>query len=101
MEITVFYSEDQLNAAVDFIAKNNPFFIGKHKEIRLSILENIDTLATNQNIDTISTMGYLLTCDCEYEGIDNDDNICRIEIYVNPSLGSDNEEYIEKIVSTP
>lgn len=103
MEIIVSYSEDQLKAAVSFIAKHNPTFYGNHKEIRDSILENIERLATSSSIDSISTMGYLLTCDCEYEGIDNDDNTCRIEIHVDPSLGVDyeKEKYIEKVVSTP
>lgn len=99
MEIIISYSKDQLKSAVHFIAANNPSFYGNHKEIKESILENMKKLATNTNLDSIATMGYLLTCECEYEGIDNDENICHIDIWVNPSLNDLTDDlYIERIV---
>ena len=103
MDIIISYSEQQLKSAVKYIAANNPSFKGQGKVIKETILEQMERLATDSNLHSISTMGFLLTCDCEYEGIENDDNVCRIEIHVDPSLGKidyDKETYIEKMVSS-
>lgn len=102
MDIIVSYSKAELEAAVNFIAKNNKFFQNKYQTIRESLLEHIEYLASNPNITTVGTMGYLLVADYQPEGVDNDHNFCRIEIYVSPALGSAHleDDIVEKTITT-
>lgn len=87
MEMMIHYSKTQLDSAVNFIINHNKFMKNSEEFVRQQIIEKMEVLAMDQSISSISTMGFLLVCsDCQYESIENDDNECRIEIYVDPSL---------------
>ena len=60
MEVTVIYSKIQLDAAVDFIAKHNPSFLGQHDVIRNGIIQNMTQMALDPGEWITSTMGYVL-----------------------------------------
>ncbi len=103
MEINITYSKKQLECAVNFIAKHNSSFKNNHNEIRNSILNSMEHLAKDENLSSIGTMGYLLTCDFQRESMDCDQNICTIDINVDPSLGVeifDESDYECKIINT-
>ena len=87
MEMMIHYSKTQLDSAVNFIVTHNKFMKSSEEFVRQQIMEKMELLSKDQSISNISTMGFLLVCsDCQYESIENDDNECRIEIYVDPSL---------------
>ena len=87
MEMMIHYSRTQLDSAINFIVDHNKFMKDSEDFVRQQILEKMEILALDPSISTISTMGFLLVCsDCQYEGIDHDENECRIEIYVDPSV---------------
>lgn len=103
MNTIIYYSKSQLEATVNYIAKNNKFHRNNHSDIRTHILSNIDYLAMHPEITKISTMGFLLTCDFDQESVDFDYNVCRVDIYVNPTLGIDvfsldETDVVEKII---
>lgn len=89
MEIKVVFSQIQFDATVDFIAENNPTFLGRHQFIRESITTHINELALRYpDVYTIGTMGYQLWADMiQEEDMDDDENILRIEFLVDPALG--------------
>jgi hypothetical protein len=101
MEMMIHYSKTQLDSAIAYVSKHNKFMNGSEEFVRQQIVEKMEVLAMDQSISTISTMGFLLVCsDCQYESIENDDNECRIEIYVDPSLislSSKDEEVYDSI----
>jgi len=89
---SITYSELQLNEAIDYIAKNNPYFKGQHNNIRQTILASIKKLAEDPDGIYSGTMGFMLICDRELESIESDENKCHIEIYVEPDLHHNNDE---------
>lgn len=89
MDIVISYSKSQLESAVNYIAEKNVYFRNKHNQIRQEILDSMKTLAADPEMFSIGTMGFLLTCDFRHEGVDSDNNICEVDIHVNPSLGID------------
>jgi hypothetical protein len=89
MEINLIYSKIQLEDAVNFISKNNPNFLGEKEYIRNKIISSMESLAKEENVSYVASMGFLLISDFNYESMDNDENSCRIEIFVDPSLGYD------------
>lgn len=103
MKVKIVYSKMALDCAVDFVAKKNKMFLNKKDYIRDKILECMKTLAKDSELTTVGTLGFLLTADFEPEGLDNDENICRIDIYVSPDLGEIDpyEDYIEEIIDAP
>lgn len=86
MEIVLNYSQIQFDSAVSFISLNNPNFLEKDEEIRQTILDAMLSLTKNVNIQFYSTMGFTLIADREFESVDLDENICRVEILVDPSM---------------
>ena len=101
MEVKITYSKPQLEAAVKFIARNNPHFQGQKDYIRDQILEHMRRIALQPGEWLAGTMGYVLWGDREDEGLDSDENSIRFEISVDPSLGYDidSEDYQEEMVS--
>lgn len=91
----VSYSKVQLNDAINFIAKNNSFFKDKERKIKESILKYIKEIASSKKMNHISTMGFILVPDFVYESIDSEEDMCHIDIYVDPSLKRINETYSE------
>lgn len=102
MKIKVSYSKKNLTRAVDFISKHNSSFKGKKSYIRKRILEMIDEVACNPSSTYIGSMGCMLIPDREFEDFETDENLCRIEIYVDPSLMENNvyfdSDFVEKEV---
>lgn len=86
MEIVLNYSQIQFDSAVSFISLNNPNFLEKDEEIRQTILDAMTSLAQDVNVQFYSTMGFTLIADREFESVDSDENLCRIEILVDPSM---------------
>lgn len=86
VEIRILYSQAQLDSVVEYISQNNENFLGKNKEVLQAIEDSIAILAADYDSMSLGTMGFLITADREFEGIDSDENICRIEIYVDPTI---------------
>lgn len=105
MEIRISYSQTQLEKAVNFISRHNEVFKGKKTEIRETILEYMEKMAKDPNMTFIGTMGFTLIGDREFEDMDNDDNLIRIEISVDPALGDDDQfadgDYQEYTINAP
>jgi len=105
MEIRISYSQLQLNNAVEFISNNNQSFLGKDEEIRNTIHETMISLAQDAEVMHLGTMGFTLIADREFEGIDSDENVCRIEILVDPSLHLidelDENDFQDQILDLP
>jgi hypothetical protein len=97
MFITVIYSKEQLEAAVNFVAKNNRAFKGKKDYIRKSIHGSINEIVQKfPNLLSLSTMGYIVLASVEHsEGIDHDTNELLVEIMVDPGLYFDWESVEE------
>lgn len=102
MDVSVVYSKEQLEAAVQFIAKNNPAFRGRADYIRTHIKKAIFEIAEKfPHLLSLSTMGYTIIASVEEEeGIDHDQNVMLIEILVDPGLGTDWES-VEQIYHIP
>ncbi len=100
MEVKVSYSKVQFKLAVDFIAKNNKFFIGKYEEIEKSLLENIKLLSSKPDQFSIGTMGFTLIAERLFEDLENDENACWVEILIDPavSLNYTPNDYHEEII---
>lgn len=105
MEIKISYSKIQLQRAIDFIAEHNDTFYGQVDYIRSSILESIERMAKDPNCTYLGTMGFTLIADREMEDLDNEENIVRIEILVDPALGDDDiyldEDHFEEVIVAP
>lgn len=97
MFVTVSYSKEQLEAAVQFIAENNKAYKGKKDAIRKSINSSINELVAKfPDLNSISTMGYIIIGSAdEVEGIDHDKNKLMVEIAVDPGLALDWESVEE------
>lgn len=92
MEVIVSYSPKQVEDTVEFIAQNNSAFKNKRVHIRKSIQDSIREIAQRfPDLRSLSTMGYMVVADSHEEGIDQDVNHVRIEIYVDPALASSYE----------
>ena len=91
MFVTVRYSKEQLEAAVQFVAENNLAFKGKRDYIRRSIKSSINEMAAKfPNLLSLSTLGYIVIGSADQvEGIDHDTNVLTIEIMVDPGLSLD------------
>jgi hypothetical protein len=88
MEIVIRFNEVVFEAAVQFIAKNNPSFIGKFDYVRGAVYEHMKRMAFDFDSSWSGTMGYIITIvDRQMEGIDSDINAVDFEIYVDPGLG--------------
>lgn len=83
------YSEEQLEHAIEFISKYNVHFLGEKDIIKGNILDLIKTLSEKDDAVYYQTMGLIVVCEREFEGVDLDSDICYIEIYVDPSLWGD------------
>jgi hypothetical protein len=94
MFVTVVHSEEQLEAAINFISQNNQAFKGKKDYIRKSIKNSIHEMAEKfPDLLSLSTLGYIVIGSAdEVEGIDHDANVLRIEIMVDPGLALDWED---------
>lgn len=105
MEIRISYSRAQLDGAVEFISANNQSFLGKDEEILQTIKEFMVKLAKDTDTMFVGVMGFSLIADREFEGIDADENVCRIEICVDPSLHLMNEldenDFQDEIIDVP
>jgi len=87
MIIQISYSELQLEMAVKFICANNPYFFEKPDKVREDILREMRELATNRELDWSGSGGVLLVPDTIEESMEQDENVCYISIYVDPSVG--------------
>lgn len=90
MEVLLYYNESQLEAAVSFIAENNPSYYNQRDDIRKSIQNNLQQIVEKfPNLSSVSTMGYTILAEIDTEeGIDFDENALFVDILVDPSLGS-------------
>lgn len=97
MEVKVYYSKAQLDAAVNFIAEHNQAFLGRHDYIRAHILRHVSEIASKfPHMTGVSTMGYTVTThDFEEEGIDEEENSVLLEFLVDPAVGVD-EKYLDE-----
>jgi hypothetical protein len=104
MEIVLNYSQIQLDSAISFISLNNQNFLEKDEEIRQTILEGMAHLAQETSTQFYSTMGFTLIADREFESVDSDENVCRVEILVDPSIHlideMDNEDIQSQTLET-
>lgn len=100
MEVKVRYSKAQLEETCKFLAEHNEAFKGRPDAIRASILQDIGEIANKfPHMKGIGTMGYSIDVYVEEEeGIDHDENILDLEIWVNPAVGKD--EYADTDVVT-
>lgn len=105
MEIRISYSQMQLDSAVQFISDNNQAFLGKDEEILSAIKEGMISLAKDVNSQFYGTMGFNLIADRDFEGLDSDENVCRVEICVDPSIHLINEldedDFQDQIINIP
>ena len=105
MDIRISYSKTQFEKAVQFIANNNQHFKGQKNLIRESILEYMEKMAADPNRTFMGTMGFILIADRELEDMDNDENVIRIDINVDPGLGNDNifseDDIIDNVINVP
>ena len=97
MFVTVRYSKEQLEAAVQFVSENNLAFKGRKDYIRKSVKSSINEMAAKfPNLLSVSTLGYIVIGSVdEVEGIDHDANVLTIEIMVDPGLSLDWESVEE------
>lgn len=100
MDVKVVYSQLQLEYAVGFLSVNNSSFLGQENEIRQTILNEINHLVGDPNIPFVSVMGFTLISDWTFAGIDFDENICHIEILVDPSINDDDAGDEEDLIET-
>jgi len=105
MDIRISYSQSQLDNAVDFISRNHPSFTDKDEEILDTIKEYMIKLAQDPECTHLSTMGFTLIPDREFEGMDSDENVCRVEISVDPALHLinqlDEEDFQDEVINVP
>jgi hypothetical protein len=103
MEVKLHYSKAQMDAAVKFIAENNPSYINQYEGIRSSIWNHINELVEMfPDMTGIATMGYWIEASIEsVEGIDEEENILRLEIWVNPSIGKLEDTITQTFNITP
>lgn len=102
MEVKLSYSKAQLDLAVKFIARNNTHFLGQTDFIREEIVKHMRRIAEDKEAYMSGTMGYMLISDKEFEGFEADQNTCHIDIWVDPSLGTDHSEaeYAEELLGS-
>lgn len=102
MEVTLVYSKEQLEAAVQFISEHNQAFLGRANYIREHIRKAIYEIVEKfPHLLSMSTMGYTILASVEEEeGIDHDRNVMLIEILVDPGLAEDWES-VEQIYHIP
>ena len=102
MFVSVVYSEEQLEAAVQFISEHNQAFRGRSDYIRTHIKKAIFEIVEKfPHLLSMSTMGYTILASVEEEeGIDHDQNVMLIEILVDPGLAKDWES-VEQIYHIP
>lgn len=105
MNIKIIYSKSQLDATVNFIIKNNKYLMSNKNYnnknlLSKKILSCMNDLASDSEINYISTLGFILIPEREYESMDCDENLCRIEIFVDPSVSHQftESDYIETII---
>jgi hypothetical protein len=97
MKVNITYSKIQLERAVQFISLHNKSFFGQTKQIKKIILKEIDKLVADIDVVFAGTMGFIIIADRSFEDLDNDENNCRIEIFVDPALGDLNHLEISDI----
>ena len=103
MIVNMQYSQSELDAAVDFISKNNEHFLGQKTHIRDAILETINDMAKsarpNDGTCCMGSMGYLIHVEYfNLESIELDENTVGVSILIDPSLGKrDGDEKDNKI----
>lgn len=102
MEVKVTYSKAQLEETVKFLAQNNPAYINRYDGIRSSIWNHINELVERfPHMTGVATMGYWIEASIEsIEGIDDDENVLRLEIWVNPAVGKDEFSEEDAITQT-
>jgi hypothetical protein len=93
MEMIISYSNQQLEAAVEFVCKNNLHFVEEQKYVRTHILKCMENLAKDPDATYLATMGFILISDVDTESMDNNENICHIDIYVDPNLKNNKYEF--------
>lgn len=99
MKLRLSYSNNQLEACVEFISTHNLHYLGQKDHIRQSIRGNMFDLARRfPNCTYLATMGYSIECFIEAEeGMDEDRNVLRFEFYVDPSVSRDIDTVTEDI----
>ena len=97
------YSQSQFDSAVEFIASNNQTFLGKHDLIKEELLSSINDLANDSESLFFSTMGFMIMADRNYEDMDFDENVCKIDIFIDPSIGNlsslDDDDIVSSVIN--
>lgn len=100
MEVVISYDQNQLEAAVKYIAAHQRWAWGDEAFVRKKILEAMYEIARTPDRWMQSSGGYLVMCEKEFEGIDSDENTARFEIWVDPSLGIEEYTIKEEVIHT-
>lgn len=99
MKITISYNKCQLEAAVNFVAKNNSHFFDMYDYIRDSIQKMMVEMAQDPSILENGTMGYIIVVeDRRVEDMEHEENSVHFEILVDPNLGSDEYQTHEEVI---
>ena len=102
MEVRLEYNQEQVDRAVEFISANNKSFFDQGKTIREAIMASIRTIAKQPGSTASGSMGFLLVADWELEGLEHDENVVYIEVWVDPALNENTFTHrTEKIIWKP
>ena len=105
MKVTLTYSKTELKRAVEFISTHNENFLGEDLEIKEAIFCAMHKMARDPDCTYIGTMGFMVVADREIEDMDSDENVCRVEILVDPALGDnvrwDDGDLTSNVIDAP
>lgn len=99
MEVRMEYNQEQVDRAVEFISNNNKSFFDQSETIRGAIMAAMRKLAKEPDVKFSSSMGFILTADWELEGLEHDENVVRIEVWVDPALNEDSYTHREERIT--
>jgi hypothetical protein len=106
MEVTIQYHKAQVEEAIRYLALNNKSFLGENDYIRQSIYRSFhelvyDFLSINYR-KVISNCGYVIIATVHSkEGIDYDENVLSLQVYVDPSMMADHDEAVSETYDAP
>jgi hypothetical protein len=99
MEVRLEYNQEQVDRAVEFISANNKSFFDQSVTIRGAIMAAMHRIAKEPGSQASGSMGFLLIADWEMEGLEHDENVVRIEIWVDPALNEDTYTHREERIT--
>ncbi len=88
MQVKWTYSETQLNATVEFIAKHNENFLGEQALVRARLMDYAKEIASKfPDCPPITSMGAHVAADViSIESMDDEENQIIIDFWIDPSL---------------